>query len=312
MSKLMSSLLIGAVMLAAPLAAPLAAQAAPAAAVAAKPSKAGYVEAGGVRYYYEIRGEGAPLLLLHGGLGSTDMFAPIYPALTAKRQVIAVDLYGHGRTALTDRPFTLEGMGADMDAILKQLGYGKVDVMGYSMGGGVAFQLAAQHPERVNRLVLVSAGYAQDGFYGGMLKQQAQVNAQAAPFMKDTPMYQSYMAVAPRPQDFPKLLDTLGAYMQKPYDFSADVPKLTMPTLLVFGDSDMYRPEHEVKFFQLLGGGLKDGGWQREGMSKNRLAILPGRTHYDIFFSPELIQTATAFIDDAGFKGDWATTAQGK
>ena len=304
MFKLMRSLLIGAALVGVAL--PAAVEAAtPAPAVAAKPAKSGYVEVNGVRYYYEIRGEGAPLLLLHGGLGSTDMFAPLYPALTAKRQVIAVDLYGHGRTALTDRPFTLEGMGADMDAILAKLGYGKVDVMGYSLGGGVAFQLAAQHPERVNRLVLVSAGFAQDGFYPDILAQQGQVNAQAASFMKETPMYQGYVAVAPRPQDFPKLLDTIGAYMKKPYDFSADVKKLTMPTLLVFGDSDMYRPEHVVKFYQLLGGGLRDAGWQREHMPKNRLAILPGHTHYDIFLAPELVTTTLSFVDDAGGKADW-------
>ncbi|HEY0649564.1 alpha/beta hydrolase [Phenylobacterium sp.] len=308
MFKLMRSLLIGAALVG--VAIPAVTEAAtPAAAVAAKPSKSGYVEANGIRYYYEIRGEGAPLLLLHGGLGSTDMFGPLYPTLTARHRIIAVDLYGHGRTALTDRPFSLEGMGADMDAVLKELGYGKVDVMGYSMGGGVAFQLAAQHPERVNRLVLVSAGFARDGFYADMLKQQAQVGAAAAEFMKNTPMYQGYVAVAPRPQDFPKLLDVIGDYMRKPYDFSTDVAKLTMPTLLVFGDADMYRPEHEVKFFQLLGGGQKDGGWMREGMSKNRLAILPGRTHYDIFLAPELSQTALTFLEDKGGKSDWTATA---
>lgn len=308
MFKSLRSLLIGAALVGVAMPAVTEAAtpaAAPAPAVAAKPAKSGHVEVNGVRYYYEVRGQGAPLLVLHGGLGSTDMFAPLYPALTANRQVIAVDLYGHGRTALTDRPFTLENMGADMDAILAKLGYGKVDVMGYSLGGGVAFQLAVQHPERVQRLVLVSAGFAQDGFYPEMLPQQAQVSAAAAPFMKDTPMYQGYVAVAPRPQDFPKLLDTIGAYMKKPYDFSADVKKLTMPTLLVFGDSDMYRPEHVVKFYQLLGGGLRDAGWQREHMSKNRLAILPGRTHYDMFLAPELASTTLSFVDDAAAKADW-------
>ena len=118
-------------------------------------------------------------------------------------------------------------------------------------------------------------------------------------------MYQSYVAVAPRPQDFPKLLDTLGEYMRKPYDYSDQAAKLSPPTLLVFGDSDMYRPEHIVKFYQLLGGGLRDGGWQREGMSRHRLAILPGRTHYDIFLSPEMVRTALGFIDDADKPADW-------
>lgn len=310
MFQLARSLMIGAA-LTAIAAAPALAQPAPkekpAAVVAQpKPAKTGYVEANGVRYYYEVRGEGPPLLLLHGGLGSIDTFAPVMPELAAKHQVIGVDLHGHGRTALGDRPFTLEQQGADMEVILKQLGYGKVDVMGYSLGGGVAFQLAVQHPERINRLVLVSAGYAQDGFYAEMRAQQVQLNGQAAEFMKDTPMYQSYVAVAPRPQDFPRLLDTLGAYMAKPYDYSADVPKLTMPTMIVFGDSDMYRPEHIVKFYQLLGGGLKDGGWQGEGMSKHRLAILPGRTHYDMFLSPETSRTALAFLEGKQGAAQWS------
>ena len=314
MTRFLCSLLVGAA-LTTLAAAPVVAEAAPAKPVAAqqaapKPSKSGHVEVNGVNYYYEVRGSGPPLLLLHGGLGSIDMFAPVMPALTAKHTVIGVDLHGHGRTALGDRPFSLEAQGADMATILTKLGYEKVDVVGYSMGGGVAFQLGVQHPDRVNKLVLVSAGYAQDGFYPDMIKQQAQVNAGAAAFMKDTPMYTSYMAVAPRPQDFPKLLDTMGAYMKRPYDFSADVPKLTMPVLLVFGDSDMYRPEHEIKFFQLLGGGLKDGGWQREGMTKNRLAILPGRTHYDIFLSPELISTTLAFIEGREHAADRQAAAK--
>ncbi len=151
-----------------------------------------------------------------------------------------------------------------MAVVLTKLGYEQVDVLGYSMGGGVAFQLAVQHPETVRRLVLVSAGFAQDGFYPEMLPMQAQVGAAMADSMKDTPMYKSYVAVAPKPDDFPRLLDTMGDWMRKPYDWSADVAKLTMPVMLVFGDSDMYRPEHVVKFYQLLGGGLQDAGWMRE------------------------------------------------
>ncbi|TIX53942.1 MAG: alpha/beta hydrolase, partial [Mesorhizobium sp.] len=191
----------------------------------------------------------------------------------------------------------LEAMGDDMAAIVKALGYEQVDVMGYSLGGGVAFRMAVQHPEAVRRLVLVSAGYASDGFYADMRAQQAQVGAAMADMMKDTPMYKSYVAVAPHPQDFPKLLDQLGAHMRKDYDYSADVPKLKMPVMLVFGDSDMYRPEHEIKFYQMLGGGLKDAGWMRENLSQNRLAILPNRTHYDVFFAPELTAVTLPFLN---------------
>ena len=138
--------------------------------------------------------------------------------------------------------------------------------------------MAAQHPAMVRRLVLASCPFSQDGFYPEMLPQQAAVSAAMAEQMKETPMYKSYVAIAPHPEDFPKLLDKMGAYMRKSYDWSADVKKLTMPVMLIYGDSDMFRPEHEVKFYQLLGGGLKDAGWNRESMPRNRLAILPDLT----------------------------------
>ena len=130
--------------------------------------------------------------------------------------------------------------------------------------------------------------------------------------MKGTPMYQSYVAVAPRPEDFPRLLDNMGALMRKPYDWSEDVKKLEPPVMLVFGDSDMYRPEHVVRFYQLLGGGLKDAGWQREHMSPNRLAILPDRTHYDIFFSPQIANTTLPFLNGQSDAKSWAEQVQGK
>lgn len=305
------SLLLG-ITTAAILAAPPALHAAEASAATSKEAtpaagiKSGYIEAGGIRYYYEIRGQGEPLLLLHGGLGSIDMFAPVMPILAEKRQVIGVDLQGHGRTALGDRPFSLQAMGADMAAILTELGYGAVDVLGYSLGSGVAFQLAVQHPEKIRRLALVSAGFSQDGFYPEMIPMQAQLSGKMADMMKDTPMYKSYMAVAPHPEDFPRLLDAMGDLMRQPNDWSADVAKLTMPVMLIYGDSDMFRPEHMVKFYQLLGGGLRDAGWQREHMSKNRLAILPGLTHYDIFLAPAMGRTALGFLDGETGSANWS------
>jgi len=270
------------------------------------PSSTGYIDANGVSYYYEIHGQGEPLLLLHGGLGSIDMFAPMLPTLAKNRQVIGVDLQGHGRTALGDRPISLIDMGDDMAVVLDELGQGQVDVLGYSFGGGVAFRLAVQHPEMVRRLALVSAGYSQDGFHPEMLPMQAQVGAAMADAMKSTPMYQSYVAVAPKPEDFPRLLDGMGEYMRKPYDFSEDVKKLKMPVMIVFADSDMYRPEHIVDFYKLLGGGLRDAGWMRENMSQNRLAILPGLTHYDIFLSPTLASTVLPFLNGADASTSWA------
>ena len=262
-----------------------------------KPSKSGHASVNGVNYYYAIYGTGEPLLLLHGGMFHIEMFGPNLTKLAQSRKVIGVDLQGHGRTPLGDREISLVDIGNDMAGVLKKLGYDKADVLGYSMGGGVALQFAIQHPEMVRRLVLVSTPFSQEGFYPEMLPQQAALSAAMAEQMKETPMYKSYVAIAPHPEEFPKLLDQMGAYMRKPYDWSAEVKKLTMPVMLIYGDSDMFRPEHEVKFYQLLGGGLKDAGWQREHMSQNRLAILPNLTHYEMGTAPELADTALPFLN---------------
>jgi pimeloyl-ACP methyl ester carboxylesterase len=270
-----------------------------------KPTKSGHAAVNGVNYYYAVYGAGEPLLLLHGGMFHTEMFGPNLTKLAQSRQVIGVDLQGHGRTPLGDREISLVDIGNDMAGVLKNLGYDKVDVLGYSMGGGVAFQFAAQHPEMVRRLVLVSAPYSQDGFYPEMLPQQAALGAAMAEQMKNTPIYKSYVAIAPHPEEFPKLLDAMGAYMRKSYDWSADVKKLTMPVMLIYGDSDMFRPEHEVKFYQLLGGGLKDAGWQREHMSQNRLAILPDVTHYEMGVAPQLVDTALPFLNGQNRAKSW-------
>lgn len=268
-------------------------------------AKSGTVKVGDIDYYYEIRGEGEPLLVLHGGLGSTDMFQPILPQLSAGRQVIAIDLQGHGRSTLGQRPIDLKAIGDDLATVLKQLGYSQVDAFGYSFGGGAAFRLAVQHPEMVRRLALVSAGFSDDGFYPEIKAQQVMMNAEMAPMLKDTPMYKSYMAVAPIKEDFPRLIQAMGDLMRQKYDYSADAKALKMPVMLVFGDSDMYRPEHELQFYQLLGGGLKDAGWMRENLAQNRLAIIPNRTHYDIFFAPELAPTVRPFLDGVTKVNSW-------
>lgn len=274
------------------------------------PARVGRIPANGVNYYYEIHGEGEPLLLLHGGLGSIDMFGPVLATFAKERQVIGVDLHGHGRTPLGGRAISLPDIGDDLAIVLKQLGYGAVDVMGYSFGGGAAFRLAVQHPQHVRRLVLVSAGYSQDGFHPEMLPMQATVSAAMADAMKETPMYLSYKAVAPDPAEFPRLLDRMGELMRKPYDWADDVKKLQMPVMLVFGDADMYRLDHVASFYKLLGGGLRDAGWMREHMSQNRLAILPNLTHYEVFMAPQLATTALPFLNGETGAPTWTGTAR--
>lgn len=272
----------------------------------ARPASSGYIAANGVNYWYEIHGQGEPLLLLHGGLGSTGMFGPVLTKLAETRRVIGVDLHGHGRTELGNRKISLVDIGNDLGIVLQKLGISQTDVLGYSFGGGAALQLAAQHPALVRRLVIASAPYAQNGFFPEMLPQQAAVGAAMADLMKETPMYKSYVAVAPKPQDFPRLLDAMGELMRQPYDWSADVKKLQMPVMLLYGDSDMVTPEHIVSFYKLLGGGLKDAGWQRENMSKNRLAILPDLTHYEVFLSPALVPAVLPFLNGVSGAKSWA------
>ncbi len=263
----------------------------------AKSDTSGYVAANGVDYWYEMHGKGEPLLLLHGGLMWTGAFGPTLTKLAASRRVIGVDLLGHGHTALGNRKIDLVEIGRDLAVVVQKLGLRQVDVMGYSFGGGAAMQLAFQHPTLVRRLVIVSAPYAQNGFFAEMLPQQAAVGAAMADAMKETPMYKGYAAIAPRPQDFPRLLDAMGEFMRQPYDWSANVKQLSMPVMLVYGDSDMISPEHIVSFYQLLGGGLKDAGWMREHMSRNRLAILPDVTHYEMGNAPTLPATVLPFLN---------------
>jgi pimeloyl-ACP methyl ester carboxylesterase len=240
------------------------------------------------------------------------MFGPVLPILAAQRQVIAVDLQGHGRSTLGNRPIRCQAIADDVAALLKRLRRTKVDVLGYSFGGCVALRLAVQHPDNVRRLVVASAPFANDGFFAEMLPQQAQVSHEMAPMMKDTPMYKTYVAVAPKVDDFPRLLDAMGEFMRQKYDWSADVAKLKMPVMLIYGDADMVRPEHVIKFYQLLGGGLKDAGWNRENMTRNRLAILPDLTHYEVFASPRLAETALPFLNGQSGAKAWAEQAKGQ
>src|SRR5438309_1246546 len=151
-----------------------------------------YAEVNGINLYYEIHGSGRPLILLHGGLGSGEMFGPVLPQLSERHQVIAVDLQGHGRTADIDRPLDVRLMADDIAALIDHLRLDTPDVVGYSLGAGVALQTAVKYPSKVRRLVVVSGNTRPDAIYPEMRAQQGQVNAAAADFMKETPMYQLY------------------------------------------------------------------------------------------------------------------------
>ena len=260
-----------------------------------------YAGVNGLNMYVEIHGAGRPLILLHGGLGSGEMFGgPVLAAFAEHHRVIVPDLQGHGRTADIDRPLDLDLMADDIAALIDHLGLGRPDLVGYSLGGGVAFRTAVKYPDKIGKLVVASAYFRSDAPYSDILAQQGQVSAAAAEFMKDTPMYQLYHRVAPRPEDFGQILDKIGAYMAQPFDFTEDLRGLQVPTMLVCADADMAPPSHFVEAFKLLDGGLRDGGWMGEHRPKggNALAILPGLTHYNSFSSPLFAATTLAFIDE--------------
>jgi pimeloyl-ACP methyl ester carboxylesterase len=256
-----------------------------------------YADVNGIKLYYEIHGTGRPLILLHGGLGAVEMFGPNLQALAKGRQLIGVDLQGHGRTADIDRPLSAELMAGDIAGLIKHLKLERPDVMGYSLGGGVAVFLAVRNPELVRKLVVVSTTFRRDGFYPDILAQQALVGPGAAEAMKHTPMYELYARLAPRPEDWPRLLGKLGEGMAKDFDFSKDIAGIKAPTLIVAGDADIFPPAHAVELFGLLGGGKRDGGWDGAGRSKSSLAILPGVTHYSMAVAPALPAVVIPFLD---------------
>jgi pimeloyl-ACP methyl ester carboxylesterase len=258
-----------------------------------------YAEVNGVNLYYEIRGTGRPLILLHGGLGSGEMFGPILPTLSERHRVITVDLQGHGRTADIDRPIDVRLMADDIAALIDHMGLEKPDLVGYSLGGGVAFFTAVKYPQEIGKLVMASANIRRDAIPAEMLAQQAQVSSAAVEFMKDTPMYQLYQRVAPRPEDFGRLLDKIGESMSKDFDHSEEMRGLQVPTMIVCADADMAPPSHYVEAFKLLDGGLRDGGWMGEGRPSggHALAVLPGLTHYNLGVSPLFAAVALDFLD---------------
>jgi pimeloyl-ACP methyl ester carboxylesterase len=257
----------------------------------------GLIPVDGIELGYQTLGQGPPLILLHGGFGTGEMFGPNLELLAAGRQVIAVDLQSHGRSPAAHRPMRFESMGDDVAALVEGLDLGRVAVMGFSLGGAVALRTAIQHPEIVERLVLVSTPFKRSGWHPEMTAGMDAMGPETAEFMRQTPLYQAYAAVAPNLEDWPVLVEELTTALKVDYDWSGEVRGLSMPVMLVVGDADGLPPSHAVAFFNLLGGGLRDASWDRSGMTHHRLAVLPGVTHYDINQVPALSVAVIPFLD---------------
>ena len=255
-----------------------------------------YADVNGLHLYYELHGpadaKAPPLILLHGGVGGIMMFGPNLPVLAAGRQVIAVELQGHGHTADIDRPLRFELMADDIAALAAQLKIAQVDVMGYSMGGGVALQVAIRHPQLVRRLVVVCEPIKHSGFFPEVQAAFEHMGPEAGAAMKQSPLATMYPNV-----NWATLFTKIGDMARQNYDWSADVAKITSPTMLIFADADAVTPAHIMEMWGLLGGGKRDAGLDGSGRPPGRLAIVPGTTHYDILSTDVVARLAVPFLD---------------
>jgi pimeloyl-ACP methyl ester carboxylesterase len=268
-------------------------------------TKSGYAPVNGLQMYYEIHGTGQPLspsagrplVLLHGAFSAIGTsFGRLLPGLAQGRQVIAVELQGHGRTADIDRPLSLEAMAGDTVALVKYLGIDKADFFGYSMGAGVALNLAIRYPEVVRKLVLASVTYTISGVHPGIMEGLGEMKPE---MMFGSPWYEEYMRIAPHPEDFARLFAKKTEMDRGIKDLPAEaIQSIKAPTLIIIGDSDLVRPEHAVEMFRLLGGGVF--GDTPAGLPSSQLAILPATSHVTVPYRADLLLTIIPAFLDAG------------
>ncbi|OQP68283.1 alpha/beta fold hydrolase [Niastella populi] len=257
-----------------------------------KPVDTGYVAVNGLKMYYEVYGSGKPIVLLHGSYMNIPLnWSHIIPMLK-DRKVIVAEMQGHGRTKDISRELSYEGMADDVSELLKHLKVDSADILGYSMGGGVAFQFAVRHPEQVRRLVILSGTYAHDGWW-------PDVEAMYATFTPDvfkgSPIQKQYDSFGNDPARFADYVKKVISIDLKPYDWSKEVKKIQAPLFIAIGDADGVRYEHALELFRAKGGG-KMG--DIHGMPKSRLAIIPGTTHIGMMQRGGwLIPMITDFLD---------------
>lgn len=239
-------------------------------------AQTGYAPVDDLNMYYEIHGWGTPLILPHDAYMTIDMMGALLPGLAKARQVIAVEQQGqHGHTADVDRPLTYEQMADDTAALVRHLEVDNADVVGYSMGGGIALQLAIRHPSLVRKLVVASTSFTSDGMHAVALEMFPSITPE---LFAGSPIEEAYLRTAPNPDGFPKLVEKLK---QLDMTFFAwpeqDIRAIAAPTLIVLGDSDGIRLEHAVELFGLRGGGVMG---DLAGLPESQLAVLPGTAHF--------------------------------
>lgn len=258
-----------------------------------RPAESGHAEVNGLRMYYEVHGAGQPVVLLHGSYMNIPLnWSRIIPLLARDRRVIVAEMQGHGRTRDIAREFSYEAMADDVSGLLAHLGIDRADILGYSMGGGVAFQFAVRHPGQLRRLVVLSGVYAHDGWWPDV---EASFATFTAEMFAGSPLAEQYTRFGNDPGDFPAFVKKVIGVDLKPYDWSSDVHKIEAPIFMAIGDADGVRYEHALDLFRARGGG-KMG--DMHGLPRSRLAVLPGTTHIGMITRTDwLIPMIRDFLD---------------
>ena len=249
--------------------------------------RSGYAPINGLNMYYELRGEenpGTPLVLLHGGMSATGTsFGMLLPSLARNRRVISIEQQAHGRTGDIDRPVSIPQMAEDTAAMLRYLNVEQADLLGYSMGAGIALQLTIDHPEMVRKAVFISLYYREAGAQPGQNEGMAGLKPE---HLHGTPFYDEYISIAPRPDDFPVLVERIKQMNAALQDWPAEaLQAIKSHVLTIIGDADIVQAEHAVEMFRLFGGGAPD----YSGAPRSQLAIIPGANHITVVHRAELL-----------------------
>jgi len=256
-----------------------------------KPYESGYAPVNGIKVYYEVYGKGTPIVLLHGAFYTIDMnWAQLIPELSKTRKVIALEMQGHGHTPYSDRKLSITTLASDVEGVMDYLKIDSADVVGYSMGGSVAYQFAVQSPKRLRKLMIISSTYKTDGWLpvvNGALKNFK------PEFFDNTPLHAAYDAVAPDKTKWRKFLVQMFAFAKEPFNVGdSNIAKISAPVLIISGDNDGLDKIELAKTYKLLGGGVSA---DLQPMPKSQLAIVPSKGHVSLMMDTK---TILKYMDD--------------
>ncbi|HXS58483.1 MAG TPA: alpha/beta hydrolase [Hanamia sp.] len=255
------------------------------------PANSGYAPANGIKVYYEVYGEGKPIVLLHGAFYTIDMnWSQLIPELSKTRKVVALEMQGHGHTPFSDRELSITTLASDVEKVMDYLKIDSADVVGYSMGGSVAYQFAVQSPKRLRKLVIISSTYKTDGWLPVVNGAFEDFKPE---FFDNTPIKAGYDAVAPDKTKWTKFLQQMFAFAKVPFNVGdSNIAKISAPVLIISGDNDGLDKIELAKTYQLLGGGVSA---DMQPMPKSQLAIVPSQGHVSLMMQTK---TISGYLND--------------